>query len=138
MAKTRVDLLVVGSRETITVEGANSEDLGVIEDGGVAIRGGRIVQAAASQLLERKFEAKSVIDASEEIVLPGFVDPHTHLVFNGAREDEFQQRLNGVSYMEILKRGGGILETVRKTRTSSQSELVSLGLERLNRFLEAG
>jgi len=138
MVKSRVDLLVLGSRETVTVDGNSAEDLGVIEDGGVAIKAGEIVQAAASQLLERKFEAKTVIDASDQIILPGLVDPHTHLVFNGSREDEFQLRIGGVPYMEILKRGGGILETVRKTRLSSESELVSLGLQRMDSFIEAG
>ncbi len=138
MVKSRVDLLILGSRETVTVDGNCAEDLGVIEDGGVAINAGRIVQAAASQLLERKFEAKTVIDASDEIILPGLVDPHTHLVFNGSREDEFQLRISGVPYMEILKRGGGILETVRKTRLSSEAELVSLGLRRMDSFIEAG
>ena len=138
MVKSRVDLLVLGSRETVTVDGNSAEDLGVIEDGGVAIKAGEIVQAAASQLLERKFEAKTVIDAFDQIILPGLVDPHTHLVFNGSREDEFQLRIGGVPYMEILKRGGGILETVRKTRLSSESELVSLGLQRMDSFIEAG
>ncbi len=146
--KSRVDLLILGSRETVTVDGNCAEDLGVIENGGVAIKAGGIVQAAASQLLERKFEAKTVIDASDQIILPGLVDPHTHLVFNGSREDEFQLRISGVPYMEILKRGGGILETVRKTRLSSESELVSLGLQRIelvslglrrmDSFIEAG
>jgi imidazolonepropionase len=138
MVKSRVDLLVLGSRETVTVDGDSAEDLGVIEDGGVAINEGKIVRAAASQLLERKFEARTVIDASDEIILPGLVDPHTHLVFNGSREDEFQLRMSGVPYIEILKRGGGILETVRKTRLTSESELVSLGLKRMDSFIEAG
>ncbi len=138
MVKSRVDLLVLNSRETVTVDGDGIQDIGVIEDGGVAIKGGKVVQAAASQLLERKFEARTIIDASGEIVLPGLVDPHTHMVFNGSREDEFQLRLSGVPYMEILKKGGGILETVRKTRLSTQSELASIGVKRLDSFIEAG
>ncbi len=136
MPKHRVDLLVLGSKETVTVDAtASPDDLGVIEDGGVAVKGGKIVQAAASQLLERKFNAKKVLDATDESILPGLVDPHTHLVFNGSREDEFQMRLSGVTYMDILKNGGGILETVRRTRLSSIAELASIGLKRLNAFL---
>ena len=138
MGKRRVDLLVIGSRETVTVEGDESKDIGVVEDGGVAVKDGRIVQAAASQLLERKFVAKTVIDANGNVILPGFVDPHTHLVFNGTREDEFQLSLGGASYMDILKAGGGILETVRRTRLSSESELASIGLKRLDGFVESG
>jgi len=139
MTKRRVDLLVLGSTQTVTVnsEGA-SDDLGVVEDGGVAVKGGRIVQAAASQLLERKFSASKTINAYDEIILPGFVDPHTHLVFNGSREDEFQARVSGVPYIEVLKRGGGILETVQKTRRTSGAELFSDASKRLDNLLEAG
>lgn len=138
MAKQRVDLLIVGSKETVTVNGETSDDLGIVEDGGVAVKDGKIVQAASSQLLERKFTALRVVEANDEIILPGFVDPHTHLVFNGSREDEFQMRLEGVPYIEVLKRGGGILETVRKTRLTSSDELLSLATKRLDGFLEAG
>jgi imidazolonepropionase len=138
MVKQKVDLLILGSKETITVESSEAEDLGVIENGGVAVKSGKIVQVAASQLLERKFYSKLVLSADEEIILPGLVDPHTHMVFNGTREDEFQLRLDGASYMDILKHGGGILDTVRRTHLTSESDLVSIGLERLDRFVEAG
>ncbi len=67
MGKRRVDLLILGSRETVTVDAsASPDDLGVIEDGGVAVKGGVIVQAAASQLLERKYYAKTVLDVADE------------------------------------------------------------------------
>ncbi len=139
MTKVRVDTLVIGSKETVTLNGeTGSDDLGIIEVGGVAIKGGKIVQAASSQLLERKFNASRIVEADDEIILPGFVDPHTHLVFNGSREDEFQLRLDGVPYIEVLKSGGGILETVRKTRLTGASELFSVAIKRLDSFLEAG
>ncbi len=138
MAKRRVDLLIIDSNEAVTISGEASEGLGIVEDGGVAIKNGKVVQAASSQLLERKFSSSRIIEVHDEIILPGFIDPHTHLVFNGSREDEFQTRLEGIPYIELLKKGGGILETVRKTRLTSGGELLSLALRRLDSFLEAG
>jgi len=70
--------------------------------------------------------------------MPGFVDPHTHLVFAGSREDEFEMRIKGISYMEILKRGGGILKTVKATREASEKQLVELCKTRLDTMLEHG
>src|SRR3972149_1336715 len=139
MTKRRVDLLVLGSKETITVDGTrDSDNLGIIDGGGVAINNGALVQAASSQLLERKYRAKSVVDVPDQIVLPGFVDPHTHLVFNGSREEEFQLRVRGVPYMEVLRRGRGILETVNRTRQTRPAELLRISEERLNTGLMAG
>ncbi len=139
MTKRRVDLLVLGSKETITVDGApDSDDLGIIDGGGVAVNNGVVVEAASSQLLERKYQAKSVVDVPDEIVLPGFVDPHTHLVFNGSREEEFQLRVQGVPYMEVLRRGRGILETVNRTRQTHPEELLRISVDRLNTALVAG
>src|SRR3989442_12456614 len=114
------------------------DNLGVVDDGGVAVNSGKIVQAASSQLLERKYVGRRVIYLDNELLLPGFVDPHTHLVFDGSRELEFQLRIGGVPYMEILKRHGGILETVNKTRQATTSELVSSGRRRLNTAMEGG
>ncbi|HYU88477.1 MAG TPA: imidazolonepropionase [Candidatus Bathyarchaeia archaeon] len=99
---------------------------------------GRIVDAASSQLLERKYSASRQVLATDEIVLPGFVDPHTHLVFQGSREEEFQNRLGGASYLDILRKGGGIIQTVNRTRQTTQSELFSIAQSRLNSMLEAG
>jgi imidazolonepropionase len=112
--------------------------LGIIDEGGVAVDNGRIVEAASSQLLERKYSASRHISASGEIVLPGFVDPHTHLVFQGSREEEFKLRQEGASYLEILRKGGGIMETVNRTRESSQAQLLSIAQDRLNIAMESG
>lgn len=71
-------------------------------------------------------------------MLPGFVDPHTHLVFQGSREEEFQHRQEGASYLDILKKGGGIIETVNKTCQTSQPELVAIARRRLNVATESG
>jgi len=139
MVKSRVDVLVLNSNETITLDSRDSgTGLGVVDNGGVAINQGKIVLAASTELLERKFRARRTIDAEDEIILPGFVDPHTHLVFAGAREAEFQLRIAGASYMDVLGKGGGIIETVNRTRQASSESLFQSGMERLDTCLESG
>lgn len=139
MARKKVDLLILGSSETVTMDGPwEDDDLGVIDSGGVAVNSGKIVLAASSQLLERKYAGRKTVYVDDDLLLPGFVDPHTHLVFDGSREQEFQLRIDGAPYMEILKRHGGILETVNRTRQATTSELVTAGLRRLNTALQSG
>jgi imidazolonepropionase len=136
--KRRIDLLVLDSKETITLANSTEDDLGIIDGGGVAIDKGRIVDVASSQLLERKYSASRQLRATDEIILPGFVDPHTHLIFQGSREDEFQLRLGGASYLDVLRKGGGIMETVNKTHQTTPNELLSIAQNRLNSMMEAG
>src|SRR5712691_4181515 len=139
MAKSRVDVLVLNSKETITLDSRDSgTGLGVVDNGGVAVNQGKIVLAASTELLERKFRSRRTIDAEDEIILPGFVDPHTHLVFAGARESEFQRRIEGASYMDVLRKGGGIIETVNRTRQASSESLFQSGKQRLDTCLESG
>ena len=88
--------------------------LGIIENGAVLIRDGQIEWVGRSEQLPPLQPDVQTIDASGQIVLPGFVDSHTHLIFAGSREDEFEQRLQGLSYQEIAVRGGGISATVRR------------------------
>jgi imidazolonepropionase len=78
------------------------------------------------------------LNANQKTVLPGFVDPHTHIVFAGSREEEFQMRVEGASYMEILGAGGGILKTVRETRKASVEKLVDSAIEKLDIMLAHG
>jgi imidazolonepropionase len=139
MVKKRVDVLVLNSNETITLDSPDNENgLGVIDNGGVAINQGKIVLAASTQLLERKFRPRRTVNAEGEIILPGFVDPHTHLVFDGGREAEFQLRIAGVPYMDVLRKGGGIIETVNHTRQASPESLFQSGRQRLDTCLESG
>ena len=139
MVKRRVDLLVLNSNETITLDSHGSETgLGVIDNGGIAINQGKIVLAASTDLLERKFRSRRTMDAEGEIILPGLVDPHTHLVFAGAREAEFQRRIEGASYIDVLRKGGGIIETVNRTRQASSESLFQSGKQRLDICLESG
>ena len=145
-AREKLDLLIVNANELVTLSGDNQKprigkqmlDIGIIRDGGLAIKDGRIVAVGKTTDVARAFKAENVISAKGKIVLPGFVDPHTHLVFAGSREDEFQMRIEGASYMEILKAGGGILRTVRETRKASFEKLVDHGTETLDAMLEHG
>jgi imidazolonepropionase len=146
VGRKEVDLLIVNASEVVTLRGGSRKpllgermkNLGIIKDGGVAVDEGKIVNVGKTREIERKFEGKETIDASGKVVMPGFVDPHTHLVFAGSREDEFEMRIQGSTYMEILERGGGILKTVRETRKTSRDELIKSCKETLDVMLEHG
>jgi imidazolonepropionase len=144
--KERADLLIVNADELLTLAdgsqkprtGKEMRELGIIRDGAVVVREGRIVAVGKTQDITKAFKAENVISAKGKIALPGFVDPHTHLVFAGSREDEFQMRVEGVSYSEIFSSGDGILKTVKETRRARIEKLVDLGLERLDAMLAHG
>jgi len=144
--KEKVDLLIVNANELVTLSGDNRkprtgkqmQNLGIIRRGGLAVKDGRIVAVGKTSDIREVFMAENVISASGKIAMPGFVDPHTHLVFAGSREDEFQMRVEGASYMEILDAGGGILRTVRETRRTSAEKLVEFGFRTLDVMLEHG
>lgn len=114
-------------------------DLGVIENGSVIVTGGIIShvlhQGETMPVNEADYK---VIDATGKALLPGFVDPHTHFVFGGYREEEFAWRMRGDSYMEIMERGGGIVNTTRATRTATEEELVDSARKRLDAMLRLG
>ncbi|MGQ9530824.1 MAG: imidazolonepropionase [Candidatus Bathycorpusculaceae bacterium] len=145
-AREKVDLLIVNADELITLAGANQKprigrqmrEIGIIQNGALAVKDGRITAVGKTIEITKAFKAENVISANGKIVTPGFVDPHTHLVFAGFREDEFQMRVEGASYMEILSSGGGILKTVRETRRASVEKLLESGLKRLDVMLEHG
>jgi imidazolonepropionase len=118
-------VLIKNASELVTVRGARGgprtgpemDDLGIIENGAVAVEGQEIVAVGETGEISTRFtRAETVIDAADRVVLPGFVDCHTHLVFGGSREDEFIHKIKGRSYLEILEGDGGILSTVEKTR----------------------
>ena len=145
-AKEKVDILIVNASELITLAGGSEKprigremrELGVIKGGCVAIKDGRVAAVGRTVDVRKTVRAETVINASGKTVMPGFVDPHTHLVFAGSREDEFQMRVEGASYMDILKAGGGILKTVRETRKASVDELLGFGLNTLDVMLRHG
>ncbi len=121
-------------------KGSGMSDIGVIEDGAVAVSDGLITHVGTtSEVLSRIDPAAySVIDAKGKALLPGFVDSHTHFVFGGYREEEFSWRLRGDSYMSIMERGGGIVNTMRATRDSSYDDLFYSASARLNDLLDMG
>ena len=141
----KADLLVVHA-ELATLRGPSPRrgpdqgDLGLISDGAVAIAGGKIAAVGPTAEILRDYKAKKsdTIDARGKLVTPGLIDPHTHLVFAGSREDEFEKRIRGASYMEIAASGGGILSTVDKVRAASRAELVRLARPRLQAMLAHG
>lgn len=97
--------------------------LGMLLDGAVLIRDGLIEAVGTTTDLRRRYASEPGLDASGRAVLPGFVDPHTHAIWAGDRSAEFEQRLQGRTYLEILAAGGGILSTVRQTRAASIEQL---------------
>ncbi len=142
MAMTPVDLLIVGAGELVTMAGGprrgdRMKDAGVIPGGALAARDGRIVAVGPADEVLAAVETgpgTQVIDARGRAVIPGFVDPHTHLCFAGDRAEEFALRLGGATYQELAARRGGILNTQRDTRSASQAERVHLGLRRLDQL----
>jgi imidazolonepropionase len=114
-------------------------DLAIINDGAMLIRDGRIVQTGARGEIEKLIDADcQVVDAAGRVVMPGFVDAHTHPVFAGNRADEFEMRAAGKSYQEIAASGGGIRSTVLKTRAASEDELFTASRRYCDWFLRAG
>lgn len=143
----RADLLVVNAAELATMRGpaaprrgAELAEAGVLRDGAMAILGGVVVAVGTTDEITREWLAGEgdVLDASGRLVTPGLVDPHTHLVFAGSREDEFEMRLRGKSYLEISKEGGGINATVDRTRKATKAELLETARERLRTMLAHG
>ncbi|MEM4258750.1 MAG: imidazolonepropionase [Candidatus Thermoplasmatota archaeon] len=138
---TSVDILIKNASELVTLKGAESprkgqqlSELSIIKNGSIALDNGLVV-AVGKNL---SYTADRVIDATGKIVLPGFVDPHTHVVFAGSREFELDLKLQGMSYLDILQRGGGIFYTVSETRKASVDQLICESTKRLNTMLSYG
>lgn len=117
---------------------ADRPDLGEIEHGVIAIRGGHIVYAGAAADFPVDADAIKRIDCEGRWITPGLVDCHTHLVYGGNRAHEFELRLRGASYEEIARAGGGIVSTVAATRKASEAELVAQALPRLDALIGEG
>jgi imidazolonepropionase len=121
------ETLLVRRARVVTCAGAGAsarERLGIIEDGAIVVRGGRIVWVGPDAECPPTDGARE-IDAARRIVLPGLIDPHTHLVFAGTRIDEFARKMAGEAYASIAASGGGIASTVRVTRSTSDEDLLA-------------
>jgi len=133
---------VVNCSELVTLSGparprvrAEMRDLGVIRDGVMIVRDGLITYAGVRCEIGPHIE---IVDAGNRVVMPGFVDAHTHPVFAGNRADEFEQRASGITYQEISAAGGGIRSTVRKTRAATEDELFCEASRYAKWFLRGG
>lgn len=145
----RMGLILKNISTLLTLAGAaakdgrrvQSEDLGISLKQAVVSLNGRIDWVGPSQKIPKQYAQKKNLkefDMKGQTVLPGFVEAHTHLIFAGDRAAEFEMRNQGVSYQEIAARGGGILSTMKQTRTSSVADLVKSGQKRLDHFTRQG
>ncbi|KQS05374.1 imidazolonepropionase [Sphingomonas sp. Leaf357] len=125
------------TRARIATLRADQPGSGVIDDGVIAAKDGRIVYAGAA-VDAPSFAAADVVDCAGRLITPGLIDCHTHLVHGGNRALEFEQKLAGASYEEIARAGGGILSTMRATRAASEEELVASALPRLDALIAEG
>jgi imidazolonepropionase len=137
---------VIGASQLVTMAGpvrprigAEMRELAIIRDGAMLIRNGRVIQTGAQNEVELLIDSDcEVIDAGGRVVMPGFVDAHTHPVFAGNRADEFEMRAAGRSYQEIAASGGGIRSTVIKTRAAGEGELFAASKRYCEWFLRSG
>lgn len=146
-AMSSADLIITGAAQLLTLVGpvprvgVEMRGLGIVEDGAVAASQGRIVTAGKrEEVLGAVEPAPDAVhlDAGGRVVMPGFVDPHTHLVFAGGREAEYDARIEGVTYEEIARRGGGINSSVRAVRAASPEDLLARTRARLDSMLAHG
>jgi imidazolonepropionase len=141
----RVDLLVYDAAQLVTCASANGPkrrgemaNVGLILDGAVAVADGEIVAVGPTSDVRAEYSARHTVDASSKVVCPGFVDPHTHVVYAGDRVAEFEMRIQGATYMEIMGAGGGIVSTTEATRGARVEELVGTSRPRLDTMLALG
>ncbi|MBN1756528.1 imidazolonepropionase [bacterium] len=143
----RSDLAVVNISQLVTLDfregkeplrGKELSQIGVIRNGFLLIKDGKILDYGSSDKFKGRFDADIIIDGTGKVVTPGLVDPHTHPIFNRSRENEFRMKIEGSSYMEIARQGGGINSTVRSVRDASLEELVNSGKKHLDWMLQTG
>jgi imidazolonepropionase len=140
------ELIIENASQLVTLAGParprvgdEMRELRIIDSGALLARDGVIVAVGAASEVMPKAGANAVrIDAGGLVVTPGFVDAHTHPVFAGTREDEYEMRAEGLTYQQIAAQGGGIRSTVRKTRAASEDELFQMALPRVRWLLEHG
>lgn len=138
-------LAVLNASQLVTLSGPRRpragielSEVGIIRDGGMLIRDGKIERVGPSDEIEKNVGDAEVVDAAARVVMPGFVDAHTHLVFAGNRLEDFERRSRGETYEQIAKAGGGIWSTVEKTRSASEADLLAQAKRHANWFLRCG
>ena len=141
----QADLILKDCRQLVTLRGGAEprtvsamSDPGIIAGGALAVKDGRILAVSTTAEIMAAYSAPEVVSADDKLVLPGFVDCHTHPVFVHTREDEFALRLEGKSYVEISLAGGGIRGTIRTTRDASEDLLFELAAKRIRKMIALG
>jgi len=144
-----IELLLRGAGQLVTCGGSRRgpkrgkslSDPGLVRDGAIAVAEGRILAVGPRDEVEKGIgsaRVDRVVDAGGRVVLPGWVDPHTHAVFSSYRADEYEARIRGEGYLEIERRGGGIMRTVREVRLMDEDRLFELSWRRCTKMLEGG
>src|SRR5699024_6206121 len=139
----QVDTLITNIGQLLTmdvqgpVKGSAMNDISIVEGAAIAINDSEVVWIGSTEKAAN-IQAKKAIDAKGKLVTPGLVEPHTHLVFGGSREEEMAMKQQGVPYLDILAKGGGILSTVRSTREASYDTLLDRTLFHLDRMAMYG
>lgn len=139
-------ILIKNASELVTCSGTSPKkgeemkELNIVENGAVVVEDGIIKKVGKTEEILKEINEGEyeVYDAEGKAVLPGFIDSHTHFVFGGYRADEYYLRLKGATYMEIMEKGGGIINSVEATRRASKEELIELGKKRLDSMLSFG
>jgi imidazolonepropionase len=141
----QVDMIIFNATELLTMRGvararrgAEMNDLGLIKDGAIAVQDGKILEVGLSSEILLKYQSDQMIDALDKVVMPGFVDPHTHPVFAATREKEFEMRILGKSYVEISQGGGGIRSSIAGVRQASEDHLYKLARKRIEKIIANG
>ena len=136
-------MLIHSSSQLLTLAGGPQRgkslgSLGIIENGAVVVRDEKIVAVGTTDELKASYPDEPTLDASGCVLMPGFVDPHTHVIWGGDRANEFEMKMAGTPYLDILAAGGGIISTVKQTRTASIENLIAQTRPRLLRMFAHG
>ena len=141
----KIDSIISNAAQLVTCasngkakRGIQMQSVGIIESGALAIDKGRIIAVGTSEEILKDYDGETMIDARGKVVCPAFVDPHTHIVFAGNRLNEFELKIKGADYLQILENGGGIISTVKQTREASLEDLVEQSRVRLDKMLTHG
>lgn len=141
----KADLTIYNAKQLVTCasngkpkKGAAMQDLGIVENGALVINKGVIIAIGDNEAIMKDYEASDYINALGRVVCPAFVECHTHLVYAGNRLNEFELKIKGVDYLEILENGGGILSTVKQTREANLEDLTEQSRKRLDKMLALG
>lgn len=141
----KADLIIHNAKQLVTCasngkakKGSEMQNIGIIENGAIAIEKGLIKAVGTSIEILENHVSENIIDAQQKVVMPAFVDPHTHIIYAGNRLNEFELKIKGADYLDILANGGGILSTVKHTREATKQELIEQTIKRLDKMLLHG